>query len=228
MRNSDCCLILEILVYILFVLILILGFVYIGIELSSKLEVLSIFIVISVFYGTWRINKHTHNQNQLNLLRSLLNEINILVGERKNYEKMGSHLGWVKNNIPDHLIHEIDIENYITHLDEKISGIPTHKITLILTMVKDKINLINFYLNEERNYLYNLLKEKIRKKENENSKRNKQKNKGVDHEMIFKEVEIKKKALIKITRKKLESPIREAESNLRELKSILIERFNLK
>lgn len=141
MDRKICCIILEILSIIIILLALITPLIiFFKIDLSSKLEIISIFLVIIVFYTGWRINRNEHRINQIGLVETLLIEL----------EKIEEHCDWYENltreNIlPEHEIRDLKLSDYLTPIDSKIRGLKTGKIKKTLVNFQDKITLINNY-----------------------------------------------------------------------------------
>ena len=111
--NRSCYIFLEIIVYLHLIIVIILGWFKVGIEPSSKLEILSILVAVAVFYVGWRINRHEHKKNQLSLLNTLkfkIEEIETMVNSYK------------KEPLPFYLLPQPNESLYYKELDYKIEG----------------------------------------------------------------------------------------------------------
>ncbi len=100
---------------------------------------ISLTILISVFDFSYSHLKE--KEEQKNLIISLQRELKIV----------GRHYKWYKDNIsekklPDHGIYKINPAFYIRKLKPEINNVPTESLMLSLSLLVDKIWLINYYI----------------------------------------------------------------------------------
>lgn len=186
-------------------------------ENSGVFTLLSVLIAVFVFFGTLWQDKKKHENKQINFLKSLLSEINVLLGQRSSGDNaMGPHLKWVKERrITDHLVHQINPDFYSQNLDSEIKNKKTNDLVDILRMMKDKIDLVNYYVRKMRDYVYDLWKKEA------------QNNTKTTYSEWSKDV-WKKDKFLKLFNEKLESPVNEAIDLAKKVKCIINERFNVK
>ncbi len=173
------------------------------------ITLISVIIAIITFLGVIIFDRWKHKKKQINLLKSLMSEINILIGERKiDNITIGSHLEWIKNNrITDHLAHKINVNFYNQNLDDTINGKNTSEIIIFLQVLNDKIDLINYYVSEMRGYVYTLWKEESKENYDDWVKK------------------FDKDKFIILFNSKLNSPVHEAIKIANKIKCIIKERF---
>ena len=155
-------------------LILFISFLVITISFNLNandiLVIISILIMVLIFRLQIFFENYRHNKNQISLLKSIINNLDILSKERNICcLKIIGHINWYKeeankNNIPLHPIKEIDDNFYIGSLDYEIEDKSTYELKQALQLINDKIYLINSYAKRLIDSEYSDLKKETKNK----------------------------------------------------------------
>jgi hypothetical protein len=179
---------------------------------NITISIISIIFLVLLFYLDSFISVQKHERNQKKLLYSLLNEI----------ETSLEHLKWIKEKrITYHFSHNIDANFYVRSLDSKIDGKETKDLTPLLRKVEDKINLVNFYVKEMLDYVFNKHKEQARF-----TKPYRRWKEEIEENLVWYDNSMKDKFL-KFVDEYLDSPIEEANIALTKLQERLKERWGI-
>ena len=123
---------------------------------GGAFSAISVLVAVVTFFIALLLQRKRHIDNQFGLLKSLMCELNYLGGKEKmliGSISRDSHLHWYnaafsKGDIPTHDMKEIDINRYITPLDEKIKGKPTRSLKEFLLFIHDCVVMVNKWTNE--------------------------------------------------------------------------------
>ncbi|MCK4730037.1 MAG: hypothetical protein KAT28_01850 [Candidatus Aenigmarchaeota archaeon] len=99
---------------------------------------ISLTLIISVF--SWRHSIFKEEEKQEDLIKSLQSELKIV---NRHYEWYNKHIP--NKRLPEHGIYRINPSFYIKNLKPKINNIPTEDLKWNLSLLVDKIDLINTY-----------------------------------------------------------------------------------
>lgn len=144
-------------------------FVIFDIKIENILTIVSILIMVAIFRIEILFKNKKHIENQVGLLKCLLNELDVLSKDREICcTNIKGHITWYKEeigkgNIPLHPIKEINVGLYTGSLDDKIKDKSTYELKQALQLLNDKVFLINSYANKLINSHYSELKDKTKK-----------------------------------------------------------------
>jgi len=214
--NRLCCVFLEIIIYLILIFAIIFSWKNINIELSSKLEILSILIAITTFYAGWRINRYEHKKNQLSLIKTLklkIEEIEIMVNSYK------------KQPIPFYLLPLPKESLYYKELDYKIEGQSTDDLKFYVNRIEDKAKIINLMMKKLHETFDTFLKSnKVNLQDIKNNQKiNKKISDFIKNDKIFNYYHPKILSILNDEEDKKGLPY-----SLKQIKCILTERFNIK
>ncbi len=116
----------------------------------------SVLIAVVIFLITLLLQRNRRIRGQIGILKSLMCELNYLGGQGEMNvagRARRSHLYWYEKSfktgsIPTHDMKDINVNTYITELDEEVKGKSTRDLKNIVLWIHDCVIMVNRWTGE--------------------------------------------------------------------------------